>query len=93
VNVNAEVWTTLARLLDAVLDLPPEERARWLDELPAEHEAMKPRLRQLLLHARSLEQSDFLDNLPVLEGEKDVPAESPAASGHAGEVVGATPPT
>ena len=84
---NVEVWTTLARLLDEALDLPTSERAQWLDRIPAEHETLKPRLRQLLEHALTLDRSDFLEGLPSLDGLA-APADETDAPGRPGEIVG-----
>jgi len=70
---------TLSRLLDTVLDLPEGERASWVESLPEEHAALKPRLRALLARAARIETSDFLQTLPKLES---------APSSNAGEIVG-----
>jgi serine/threonine-protein kinase len=86
--VNVDAWTTLARLLDSALDLPPDERARWVDALPADYEALKPRVRRLLAHALSLEGSSFLDDVPTLEGGDDGARSGQDAGGRAGEIVG-----
>jgi serine/threonine-protein kinase len=85
VKVNAEAWTTLARLLDAALDMPPDERVRWLDDIPTEHDSLKPRLRQLLRHALTLEGSHFLEGIPSLEPGT---SEESDAGGRPGEIVG-----
>lgn len=42
----------LSGLLDEALDLPPAEREAWLSNLGAEHQALAPRLRQLLADAQ-----------------------------------------
>ena len=42
---------TLSRLLDAALELPPQERAAWIDRLDAANETFKPSLRQMLVGA------------------------------------------
>jgi DNA-directed RNA polymerase specialized sigma24 family protein len=39
---------TLSELLDSMLDLPAERRAEWIDSLPGEQDALKPRLRRLM---------------------------------------------
>jgi hypothetical protein len=54
----------LSELLDTALELPAEDRERWIEALPEEHSALKPRLRALLARAASIETSDFLDTLP-----------------------------
>jgi eukaryotic-like serine/threonine-protein kinase len=38
----------LSRLIDAALELPPEQRPTWIEQLPAEHDTLKPALRKLL---------------------------------------------
>ncbi|MEJ0086389.1 MAG: serine/threonine-protein kinase [Pseudomonadota bacterium] len=38
----------LSRLIDAALELPPEERATWIENLPAANDTLKPALRNLL---------------------------------------------
>ena len=87
-HVNAEAWTTLARLLDSALDLPPHERSRWLDALPPAHDAIKPRVRQLLRHALSLEHSDFLDGVPAVDEGAPESAAAAVPGAGAGGVVG-----
>jgi eukaryotic-like serine/threonine-protein kinase len=60
-------WAKLNRLLDQALDLAPGERERWLECLPSEHEALKPRLRTLLAHAAQAEAPAPMRTLPKLE--------------------------
>jgi|CXWL01.1.fsa_nt_gi serine/threonine-protein kinase len=43
-----ELYPALSRLLDAVLDLPPQVRGAWVAELGEEHAAVLPYLRQVL---------------------------------------------
>jgi serine/threonine protein kinase len=38
----------LAKLLDAALELPPEQRSTWIEQLPSTEESFKPALRKLL---------------------------------------------
>ena len=64
----------LSELLDTALELPAEDRERWLESLPQEHSALKPRLRALLARAASIETSDFLDTLPKVDGDDDAAA-------------------
>jgi serine/threonine-protein kinase len=64
----------LSELLDTALELPAEDRERWLESLPPEHSALKPRLRALLARAASIETSDFLDTLPKVDGDEDAAA-------------------
>jgi serine/threonine-protein kinase len=57
----AELWPAFSRLLDEALDLPEAERAGWIDHLPAEHDAVRPWLKRLLIDERSVPE-DFLDS-------------------------------
>src|SRR5688572_20544030 len=50
-EIDADTWATLSRLLDQALDLPVPERARWIESLAPEHETLKPHLRDLLSRA------------------------------------------
>jgi hypothetical protein len=59
--------STLSRLLDAALALPPERRAQWLDTLGNELDALKPRLRALLARAGDASAQQMLGTLPKLE--------------------------
>jgi serine/threonine-protein kinase len=56
-EIDAETWAALNRLLDIALDLPPEQRADWVDRLGPECDALKNALRDLLSRA---EQPDAL---------------------------------
>ena len=47
-GIDAEVWSRVAPLLDQALDLPPAERAAWLDALPAADADLRDTLRDLL---------------------------------------------
>jgi serine/threonine-protein kinase len=38
----------LSRLIDVALDLPPEQRTTWIEQLPSDHDTFKPALRKLL---------------------------------------------
>lgn len=66
-DTDARTWTELNLLLDEALDLPVEERAAWLDALPAEHQHLQPRLKELLLRASKLQKEEFLNTLPKLD--------------------------
>jgi serine/threonine-protein kinase len=59
-------WTALNRLLDDVLDVPESVRSRWLDELPAEHDALRPRLRHLLRGSNAAGRM-FLRTIPKVD--------------------------
>ena len=45
---NAAEIAELSRLLDAALELPPEQRDTWIEQLPATQDTLKPALRKLL---------------------------------------------
>src|SRR4029079_4839517 len=64
----------LSELLDTALELPAEDRERWLESLALEDAALQPRLRALLARAASIETSDFLDTLPKVDGGEDAAA-------------------
>jgi serine/threonine-protein kinase len=57
-------WEVLDRLLDEALDLPGSERLLWIDGLPGQYEALKPRLRALLARVGS---ESFLGTIPKFE--------------------------
>jgi serine/threonine protein kinase/tetratricopeptide (TPR) repeat protein len=67
-NTDGGADAALSRLLDQALDLPHEDRARWLDRLSAEHDAIRPRLQRLLSHAHSVDVGPFLNTLPKVDG-------------------------
>jgi serine/threonine protein kinase len=67
-QVDAETWAELSRLLDAALEISPADRGRWIDALPDRLERLKPALREVLLSgAAPVETGDFLQTLPKLE--------------------------
>jgi serine/threonine protein kinase len=64
--IDPKQWPTLSRLLDEVLDIPPENRDRWLESLSATDAVHKDVLRSLLRHAAAPQTSEFRDVLPDL---------------------------
>ncbi len=60
-------WATLSGLLDRALELPDDRRARWIENLPSEHDAIRPRLRRLLFASGSVEASKFLQTIPKVD--------------------------
>src|SRR5689334_16505640 len=62
-KVDPESWPTVSQLMDEWLDLPPEQRERWLANLGPEHAKILPALRELL----SQPDPGFLENLPQVE--------------------------
>lgn len=82
-ELDAGSWATLRQLLDEVLDLPAAARPAWLQALPPEHAALKPRLAALLSHA---DQAHPLSTLPRIETADFA---GPRPDGHrAGDLVG-----
>jgi hypothetical protein len=59
-------WRELNRLLDAVLVLPPQERAVWLATLDGEQAPWRPLLEELLSRPDLAENGGFLSALPQL---------------------------
>ena len=53
-------WKRLDALLEIALSLPPEERDRWVETLPAEDAPLGPTLRQMLSRA-GIETDTFMD--------------------------------
>jgi eukaryotic-like serine/threonine-protein kinase len=84
-EIDPASWSQLNRLLDEALDKRPAERAAWLEALGAEHDALKPQLRELLARGASVETGDFLATLPKFQAAGF--ADGPAA-GEAGDVIG-----
>lgn len=76
--MDAVTWTTISRLLDEALDLPPDARPAWLERLPAEYDGVKPRLASLLTDASSMDKASFLATLPKF-GSVDVAGDSAAS--------------
>jgi len=70
-KIDRSSWAQVSRLLDEALDLPPEQRARWLESLDAAHALLKPRLERLLELASKNDTSNFLNQLPPVEGSPD----------------------
>ncbi len=66
-RVEAAHWPDLERLLDAVLDVPPEARDAWLDSLGSEHDGLRSALRAMLANATAVQANDFLAALPRVE--------------------------
>ena len=48
VKRDAAEIAELSRLIDAALELPAEQRPTWIEQLPSEHDTLKPALRKLL---------------------------------------------
>src|SRR5262245_1405044 len=63
----ADDWLALSRLLDEGLELPDAVRSRWVESLPAEHDALRPRLRRLLCGSGVAVAPAFLRTIPKVE--------------------------
>jgi serine/threonine protein kinase len=88
-GIDAATWSTLSRLLDEALDLPPDAREAWLSELPPVYRALVPRLRDLLSRATTTGAGGFLRTLPKLvRVPLDEPSESSEVSPSPGDEVG-----
>jgi serine/threonine-protein kinase len=84
--MNVDAWTTVSRLLDEALDVPPDERAQWVDALPGEHDSLKPRLRALLDDGQTFATHARLDTIPKID---DAPGEHGHEPHHASDASGA----
>ncbi|HJS75228.1 MAG TPA: serine/threonine-protein kinase [Vicinamibacteria bacterium] len=79
-------WRTLNQLLDEALEVPPQQRAKWIDHLPAELDALKPRLKSLLANLSLDAPFETIPKIDVeterrREPEESGPSRAPAASG------------
>ena len=64
---EARDWPVISALLDEALELPPEHRGRWLDELPDDSRSHRPALERLLADHARVQTLDFLNTLPRLD--------------------------
>ena len=67
VDTGTAAWAALSSLLDQALDLKPCERLRWLDQLPPEHDALRPRLARLLAHTSTGNGNDGFETIPKFD--------------------------
>jgi serine/threonine protein kinase len=65
--IDPQRWPILSRLLDEALEVPADERERWLDSLPPADVVYRNELRTLLRHGAAAQTGDFLDILPNLQ--------------------------
>jgi len=68
---SAGELAALSTLLDQALELPDEARARWIERLPAEHDAIRPRLRRLLCEAGPIDAGGFLQTIPKVDSDAE----------------------
>ena len=87
-KISTELLPTLSRLLDAALDLSPQEREEWLAKLPEDCRGLEPTLRDLLSRHDLAESRDVLATLPKFGASEDR-SSAPASRGFAtGDLVG-----
>src|SRR5215467_14142278 len=65
IKIDPQTWPTLSQLLDEWLDLPPEARSSWLENLGPEYADVLPALRELLASSAAGEDEMFLNALPT----------------------------
>ena len=87
--MNEPSWVVLSRLLDDALELPPCDRATWVESLGPEFDEFKPRLRAMLVPATPAS-DDFLATLPKLNpSDSDSSQEHRVGTKQPGATVGA----
>ncbi len=64
-DLRAAEWATLSELLEQALELTGDQRRRWIEALPSEHDALRPRLRRMLYPTGS--RQGFLRTLPKID--------------------------
>jgi len=84
-EMDAAALAQVSKLLDEALELPAAARADWVESLDVRFDGLKPRLRDLLSRAASVETGEFLETIPKVA----VPDAGSAASARAGELIGA----
>ena len=87
-GIDARTWRRINPLLDAALDLPPQDRAAWLDALASHDVDLKDTLRDLLERAATVETGALLDTLPKLDPGDATAADGDAGAHAAGDLVG-----
>jgi serine/threonine-protein kinase len=86
--MDVQTWTTISRLLEEALDLPPAARTTWLEQLGAEYERFKPRLRAMLDQALETGDDALLATLPKLRDTLEDGAVPAFSAGSPGAMVG-----
>jgi serine/threonine-protein kinase len=66
-DLNADSWARISLLLDEVLELPEERRARWLEALGPGDARYRGALERLLEAHAQAQRSRFLDTLPKID--------------------------
>ena len=70
-GIDAQTWSRVSPLLDQALDLPAQQRAAWLEELPPPEDELKATLRELLARAACVETDALLAGLPKFDSVDD----------------------
>src|SRR5215831_4259926 len=66
VKIDPQTWPMLSQLLDEWLELYPEARSSWLENLGPEYADVLPALRELLATQTMGGADTFLNTLPAL---------------------------
>jgi serine/threonine protein kinase len=86
-QLSADEYKVLSKLLDTALDLPAASVSVWLAQLDTQYEPYKATLRALLESRARAETTNFLQGLPTF---KDEPRHSPGPARHSDFIEGAT---
>lgn len=78
-KLDRDTWIRLAQYLDAVLDIPPEQRAAWIAQLALEKPEIAATLRAVLAGGEQMEAQGFLETMQ---------ADLPPVASLAGQQVG-----
>ena len=65
-DLSPAVWPQLSKLLDEALDMAPDARQEWLEQLATTQPRLAPSLRELLAAHASSETADVMAHLPPL---------------------------
>ena len=86
-QIDAASWTALSRALDEALELPPEARPAWLENLSPEYAFLKPQLLQLLARTQTSSNTEW--TIPKLDvGDSGTYEGSFPGSENAGDIIG-----
>ncbi len=84
-GIDSKDWRTLNRLLDEALEVPPQDRAKWIDDLAPELESLKPRLKALL---SNLSEQGLFETIPKVDPGTESDVEGTSAPAENRETVG-----
>ena len=68
-GIDAPTWARLNPLLEEALDLPPAQRAAWLDALPVSFADLRDTLRDLLARSARIDTGALLATMPRLDDD------------------------